>query len=59
MRLRQVPHEKKHLDCLRCGATIWTDAAHRICRKCRRHNAEIYEVPMYCSNGIRGEVASR
>jgi Zn finger protein HypA/HybF involved in hydrogenase expression len=54
MRLRQVPLEKKHMDCLRCGDTMWTDAAHRMCRKCRRHNAEIYETPMYCSSRDQG-----
>jgi len=54
MRMRQVPLEKKHMDCLRCGATMWTDAAHRMCRKCRRHNAEVYEAPAYCSSRDQG-----
>jgi Zn finger protein HypA/HybF involved in hydrogenase expression len=57
MRLRQVPLEKKQMSCLRCGTMTLTDAAHRICRKCHRHNAEIYDAPMYCSSGIQGSVA--
>ena len=57
MRLRQVPLEKKFMSCLKCGATVWTDAAHRMCRKCRRHNAEVYDVPMYCSSGVQGSLS--
>jgi Zn finger protein HypA/HybF involved in hydrogenase expression len=56
MRLRQVPLEKKYMSCLKCGATVWTDAAHRMCRKCRRHNAEVYDVPIYCSSSVQGSV---
>jgi len=51
MRLRLRPLEKKHLPCLRCGRIMWTDAAHRFCRKCRRHNSEIYDSPVYSSGG--------
>ncbi len=47
MRLRLKPLEKKHLRCLRCGKTMYTDAAHRMCRKCRRHNNEVYDAPIY------------
>jgi Zn finger protein HypA/HybF involved in hydrogenase expression len=57
MRLRQVPLEKKYMSCLKCGTTVWTDAAHRMCRKCRRHNAEVYDAPMYCSSGVQGSLS--
>jgi Zn finger protein HypA/HybF involved in hydrogenase expression len=57
MRLRQVPPEKKYMSCLKCGATVWTDAAHRMCRKCHRHNAEIYDAPVCWSGGIQGTVS--
>ena len=57
MRIRLVPLEKKYLSCLRCGATMSTDAAHRICRRCRRHNSEVYDVPTYGSSGLQGNVA--
>ena len=56
MRLRQVPLKQKQMACLRCGDMMLTDAAHRMCRKCRRHNAEIYDVPAYCSGGVQGNV---
>jgi hypothetical protein len=38
-RLRLRPLEKKYLACLKCGQTIWTDAARRICRECTRKNS--------------------
>lgn len=52
MRLRLVPLEKKQLSCLRCGKTLWTDAAHRICRHCHRHNSAVYDVPKYSSDNL-------
>lgn len=51
MQLRLRPLEKKHLPCLRCGARMLTDAAHRFCRKCRRHNSEVYDAPVFTSGG--------
>ena len=57
MRMRLVPLEKKQLSCLRCGTTMWTDAAHRTCRKCRRSNSAVYDMPAYCSSGAQ-EVAA-
>jgi Zn finger protein HypA/HybF involved in hydrogenase expression len=56
MRLRQVPLEKKQMSCLRCGDTMLTDAAHRMCRKCRRHNSEVYDVPICWSGGVQGNI---
>jgi NMD protein affecting ribosome stability and mRNA decay len=50
MRLRMQPMNKKDLPCLRCGRQMRTDAAHRLCRKCRRHNSEIYDVPVHCTS---------
>ena len=47
MRLRLKPLERKLLPCLRCGRMMMTDAAHRFCRKCRRHNSEVYDAPTY------------
>ena len=29
---------KKHLPCLGCGESMWTDRGHRFCRKCQRRN---------------------
>lgn len=51
MQLRLRPLEKKNLPCLRCGRMMLTDAAHRFCRKCRRHNAEVYDAPAYSASG--------
>ena len=47
MRLRLRPLEKKQLPCLRCGTVMWTDAAHRFCRKCRRRNSDVYDAPAH------------
>jgi Zn finger protein HypA/HybF involved in hydrogenase expression len=57
MQMRLVPLEKKQLSCLRCGTTMSTDAAHRMCRKCRRHNSEVYDVPTYGSSRLQENVA--
>ena len=58
MRLRMRTLPKKHLPCLRCGKILWTDAAHRFCRKCRRHNSEVYDTPTYSFVGDIGELAN-
>jgi len=55
MRLRVRPLEKKYLRCLRCGKLMWTDAARRFCRKCRRHNFEVYDVPIYTAGADAGD----
>ena len=57
MRLRLRPLDKKYLPCLRCGHQMWTDAAHRLCRKCRRHNSEVYDVPIYNASGEAGDAS--
>ena len=31
---------KKWMTCLGCGRRMWTDRGHRICKKCRRRNAD-------------------
>ena len=54
MPMTLVALKKKQLSCLRCA----TDAAHRMCRKCRRHNSEVYDVPTYGSGGVQGDGAS-
>jgi hypothetical protein len=33
---------------------MWTDAAHRLCRKCRRHNSEVYDTPVFNTSGEAG-----
>jgi Zn finger protein HypA/HybF involved in hydrogenase expression len=58
MRLRLRPLQKKYLSCLRCGKTMWTDAAHRLCRKCRRHNSEVYDAPVFNCSGDSQDLAS-
>lgn len=58
MRLRMQALRKKHLPCLRCGKTMWTDAAHRLCRKCHRHNSEVYETPTYSFVGDMRDLAN-
>jgi len=30
----------KWMTCLGCGRRMWTDRGHRICKKCRRRNAD-------------------
>lgn len=57
MRLRVRPLEKKNLRCLRCGKMMWTDAAHRFCRKCRRHNNEVFDSHTYSLTGDSREMA--
>ena len=57
MRMRLVLLEKKQLSCLGCGTTMWTDAAHRMCSKCRRHNSAVRDVPVYGSGGLQEEAA--
>ena len=47
MRLRVKPLQKKELRCLGCGRTMWTDAAHRFCARCRRRNREAWIAPTY------------
>ena len=55
MRLRLRPLEKKHLRCLRCGKLMMTDAAHRFCRRCRRHNSEVYDVAVFSAGADSSE----
>ena len=57
MRLRLRPLDKKYLSCLRCNRQMWTDAAHRLCRKCRRHNSEIYDGPVHCTSSEAGDAS--
>ena len=57
MLLRLRPLVKKNLPCLRCGKTMWTDAAHRFCRKCRRHNSEVYDAPAFSASGNNREAS--
>lgn len=38
---------RKHLPCLGCGATMWTDPGHRICKKCQRRNSGAPTMHMY------------
>ena len=33
-----IPVRKKNLTCLGCGTPMWTDPAHRMCKKCKRRN---------------------
>ena len=47
--------EKKYMPCLRCDRPIWTDAANRLCRQCRRHNAEVYDLPARGTGSVAGE----
>jgi ribosomal protein L40E len=53
MRRKNDQIERKHLTCLRCGATMWTDAAHRTCRKCRRGNSRGRDVQVRHFSGIQ------
>jgi Zn finger protein HypA/HybF involved in hydrogenase expression len=39
--------EKKRMPCLRCGKIMLTTASRRFCRKCRRHNNEVYDAPIF------------
>lgn len=34
----QPSKAKKTRPCLGCGAPMWTDRGHRICKKCQRRN---------------------
>lgn len=36
---------------------MWTDAAHRFCRKCRRHNNEVYDAPSYSAGASFKDVS--
>ena len=48
----EAPHPdtvKKWMTCLGCGRRIWTDRCHRICKKCRRRNAD---TPARTAHGV-------
>jgi len=45
---------KKWLTCLGCGARMWTDRCHRICKRCQRRHAESPMPRRYRSSLPRG-----
>jgi NMD protein affecting ribosome stability and mRNA decay len=53
--MRLGTSKKKYLPCLRCGSQMWTDAGNRLCRQCRRHNAEVYDLPTRSASSGGGE----